>query len=204
MDLPPLAFRPLELLLNRGIGLSTTASSIARELDGRALDVRVRDSGLAARFLVRDGRISVTAPGDTTADATFEGPLSAVLRLSSGDAEAVIRDGLVTMSGNTEVSSRFRDLFRTARPDPEEELSRIVGDSAAHQAGEFARTLLRWGGDVAQSMGRSTGEFLTEERHLLPTRNEVNEFAAEVERLRDDVERAEARLMNLEQGPDRR
>jgi ubiquinone biosynthesis protein UbiJ len=41
-------------------------------------------------------------------------------------------------------------------------------------------------------------EYLQEEGRDLPTRTEVDEFLADVDRLRDDAERLEARLARLE------
>ena len=43
------------------------------------------------------------------------------------------------MTGDTDIAEQFRDLLRFATPDLEEELSRLVGDPLAHQAGNAAR-----------------------------------------------------------------
>ena len=45
----------------------------------------------------------------------------------------------------------------------------------------------------------NAAEFLQEERRVLPAALEARAFYADVERLRDDVERAAARLTQLEQ-----
>lgn len=189
--------RPIELLINRGIGLSSTAQAMAAALDGKALDVRLDGTPVALRLTARDGLLRVTAPGESIAAATLAGSPLAMLALLGGDPQAQIRKGDVQMSGDTDVANQFRDLLHMARPDLEDELSKLVGDPLAHQFGTMAREFSRWGLRAAESVSRSVGEYLTEERRTLPTRTETDEFYRDVDRVTNDVERAEARLALL-------
>lgn len=191
------ALRPLELLINRGIGLSSTARAMAAALDGKALDVRLDGTPLAIRLMARDGQMRVAPIGEMTAAATLAGSPLAMIRLLGGDPQALIREGEVRMTGDTDVANQFRDLLHMARPDLEDELSRFVGDPVAHQLGNLARGFAALSARAAESLSRSVGEYLTEERRTLPTRPEAQEFFKDVDRLANDVERAEARLNRL-------
>ena len=192
------AFRPIELLINRGIGLSSTARAMAVALDGEILDVRVDGTPLRLRLTALEGRVRVTAASaEPPAAAILSGSPLAMIRLLGGDPQALIRAGDVQMTGNTDVANQFRDLLHMARPDLEEELSKLTGDPVAHQIGNLARDIVDWGARTAESVSRSVGEYLTEERRTLPTRPEVEEFYREVDRAANDVERAEARLTRL-------
>jgi ubiquinone biosynthesis protein UbiJ len=191
------AFRPVELLINRGIGFSATAQAIAATLEGKVLDVRLDGTPLALRLTARNGQVRATAPGDGAAAATLSGTPLAMIRLLGGDPQARIRDGDVRISGDTDVANQFRDLLHMARPDLEEELSKLVGDTVAHQLGNLARDLTDWGARSVESVSRSVGEYLTEERRTLPTRTEAEEFYRDVDQVANDVERAEARLNRL-------
>lgn len=190
-------FRPVELLINRGIGRSSTAKAMAAALDGKALDVRLDGTPLALRLKAEDGQLRATVPGEAPAAATLAGSPLAMIRLLSGDPQALIREGDVRLTGDTDVANQFRDLLHMARPDLEDELSTLVGDPVAHELGNLARGLASWGARTAESVSRSFGEYLTEERRTLPTRTEAREFYADVDRLANDVERAEARLDRL-------
>ena len=192
-------FRPIELLINRGIGLSSTAQAMAAALDGKDLDIRLHGTALALRLTARDGKLRATAPGEVPAVATLAGSPLAMIRLLSGDPQALIREGDVQMTGNTDVANQFRDLLHMARPDLEEELSKIVGDPLAHHLGNMSREFMDWGERTIASVSRSFGEYVTEERRTLPTRDEAAEFYRDVDRVTNDVERAEARLANLRQ-----
>ncbi|MEO8224725.1 MAG: SCP2 sterol-binding domain-containing protein [Gammaproteobacteria bacterium] len=195
--LSSMTLRPIEVLINRGIQLSTTAQAMAAALDGQALEVRLDGTPMTLRLTARDGQIAVTVPTGTPAAATLAGSPLAMVRLLSGDPQALIRDGEVTLTGDTDVANQFRDLLHMARPDLEEELSRLVGDPVARQLGDLARGFAAFGARAAESVSRSVGEYVTEERRTLPTRVEAAEFYRDVDRLANDVERAEARLALL-------
>jgi ubiquinone biosynthesis protein UbiJ len=190
-------FRPIELLINRGISLSSTAQAMAAALDGKSLDVRLEGTPLALRLTARDGTMRATAPGELPATALLSGSPLAMIRLLSGDPHALIREGEVRMTGDPDVANQFRDLLHMARPDLEEELSKFVGDPLAHQLGNMAREIKDWGERTALSVSRSFGEYLTEERRTLPTQVEAAEFYRDVDQTANDVERAEARLALL-------
>ena len=190
-------FRPIELLINRGIRLSSTAQAMTAALDGKSLDVRLDDTPLALRLVSRDGRIRVSAPGELPATALLAGPPLAMVRLLGGDPQALIREGEVRISGDTDVANQFRDLLHMARPDLEEELSKVVGDPLAHHLGNMAREMKDWGERTLLSVSRSFGEYVTEERRTLPTQAEAAEFCRDVDQVANDVERAAARLALL-------
>lgn len=191
--------RPLELMLNRGLDQSTTAQALAAGLEGRTLGFTVEGTPFDVRLAVINGRMRVTLPDDHAPDATVRGGALSLGRLLREDAQSLIRDGAVKMSGDTEVAERFRELLRHAMPDLEEELSRLVGDPLARQAGNVARSLSEWGESAGRSIERSLAEYLQEESRVLPTPGQVRTFAREVDTLSHDVERAEARVARLEQ-----
>jgi ubiquinone biosynthesis protein UbiJ len=62
----------------------------------------------------------------------------------------------------------------------------------------MVRGVLDFGRRAGTTFTQNVGEYLQEEGRDLPTRPEMNEFLEAVDRLRDDVERAEAKLVLLE------
>jgi ubiquinone biosynthesis protein UbiJ len=85
-----------------------------------------------------------------------------------------------------------------AKPDIEEELSSVIGDAAAHKLGNLARGVSDWGRTARSTMGANIREYLQEEGRDAPSRYEFDRFAANVNTLRDDVDRLEARINRLQ------
>jgi ubiquinone biosynthesis accessory factor UbiJ len=187
-------WQPLTLALNHGLQQSSSARNLAELLEGHCLDVVVSDTAIALRLAVRSGRWCVEAVDDTAASARLTGPPLALIRLLSGEAQALIRQGEVQLRGDTEMATRFQALLRLCRPDAEELLSRVVGDVAARPLWSLAQGVLQWGRHSAGALTRSLGEYLTEERGTLPTRTEVEEFYTAVDELAAATDRAAARL----------
>jgi ubiquinone biosynthesis protein UbiJ len=109
-----------------------------------------------------------------------------------------LRGGAVHIEGDAEVAQTFSELLTAARPDLEEELSRVVGDVAAHQMGNAARTALGFARRAHDTFLQNVAEYLQEEGRDVPNRTEAEEFLHGVDRLRDDVDRLEARLKLVE------
>lgn len=193
-------YKPLETLLNRGISGSREASRLSRSLTGRRLRIELRGLPLALEIVATGDGLALYEGGQETPDCVISGlPLSLARLGLTGDAD-IFRQGSVSISGDPVLAQDFQRLLDLARPDWEEELSRQVGDVAAHQIGNAARGLARWGQQAVETLGRDTGEFLKEESRDLPTRFEVDEFLDQVDELGGAVDRAEARLRRLESG----
>jgi len=192
-------FRPFELFLNRGLEQSTTAQALAAKLEGRTLGLTVDGTPFDLRVRVAGGRLAVALPDGAAPDACIGGSLLSLGRLMRQDPQAVVRDGAVRMSGDTEIAEHFRELLRFASPDLEEELSRLVGDPIAHEVGSAARAFGAWSEAAGKSLARSVSEYLQEESRVLPTTSELREFGRKVDELVNDVARAEARLQRLKE-----
>jgi ubiquinone biosynthesis protein UbiJ len=190
-------FQPIESLLNRNIAGSTPARALVARLAGRSLELRVTPTPLRIRFSVADGRVTVSGRGEGEPDAVIEGTPIALAALAGPEPEDRIRQGSVRISGDAETAQSFQKLFHAARPDFEEELSRLTGDAAAHHLARAARGVFEFGRRTLDTFARNMGEYLTEESRDLPARPEVDDWMTQVDRLREDVDRFEARLARL-------
>ena len=200
MDALEAVLRPVTRLLNRNILESTPARELCAKLSGTVVAVRVRDTALAAYFVVNDDALDIVASTSEDPDVAISGSLVTLARMLGQSGEAAVRDGSLDLTGDAELADKFQQLLSHARPDVEEELSGVVGDVAAHRLGEIARGLGRWGRAARTTMGANISEYLQEESRDVPSRYEVDRFAVHVGKLRDDVDRIEARLNRLQGG----
>jgi ubiquinone biosynthesis protein UbiJ len=189
--------RPITRLVNRNISESTPARELCRTLSGTVVAVRVRNTALAAYFIVDDESLDVVTASSEEPDVVITGSIITLARMIGQSGETAIRDGSLDLTGDLETAHQFQQLLSFAKPDIEEELSGIVGDVAAHRLGEFARGVGRWGRSARSTMGENIREYLQEESRDAPSGYEADKFAADVSTLRDDVDRIEARINRL-------
>lgn len=114
-----------------------------------------------------------------------------MLRVAARD-EAVWRD--VIIDGDTAFAGAIHHLWQHLRWDAEEDLSKIVGDVAAHRIAESGRTLQRWAQASGDNLAHSFAEYWTEEQPLIAAKQDVARFTADVDQLRDDTARLEKRI----------
>ena len=187
-----------EALLNRCIDSSAQASRLARRLEGTSLQVDI-DGITRLRASAHRGRLALVAVNDSAADALISGSLPALLRLLKGGANRESGGPAAQIRGDAEIANRYRELFMLARPDPEEELSRWIGDFPARRVSLFARRALEFARRARRTAGENIAEYLQEEGRDLVNRTELDEFLRGVDELRETADRIEARLGRLEQ-----
>ena len=199
-----------EALFNRGIDGSTQAAALARRLEGTALQVdiegmtRIRAAVAGGRLALMSGEDSGAAPA-AAADATISGSPPALWQLVRGTANrrngtpATAARRAAQIRGDGEIANLYRELFSLARPDPEEELSRWIGDFPARRLSQFARRLYQAAVRTRRTAGENIAEYLQEEGRDLVNKTELEEFLRGVDELRETADRIEARLGRLEQ-----
>ena len=190
--------RPVANLLNRNIAATTPARELCLELDGKTIAIRVRDTSLAMYFEFNDTVVALATDTEVEPDVVITGSLLTLASMAGAGGERAIRAGELDLSGDAGTTKAFQDLLAYAKPDIEEELSTLIGDVAAHQLGEVARGISNWAREARSTMGTNIREYLQEESRDLPSRYEVERFANQVDTLRDDVARLDARLGRLE------
>ena len=194
------ALAPLAGVLNRNIRTTTPARELCAKLAGTVVAIRVRDTALAAWFVIGEESLELVMECEAEPDVVISGSLLTLARMAGESGMDALRDGSLELTGDAHAAERFQRLMAYVKPDLEEELSGVVGDIAAHRIGDIARGIRDWTRDARSTMGANIREYLQEESRDLPSRYEVDRFAERVGTLRDDVERLEARLDRLQEG----
>lgn len=156
-------------------------------------------AGRAARFdappfaltlkITEDGRV---ADAGTEAPVVTVGLSLASLPLALVDPQAALRN--VSLQGDADFARTLGDVMQNLRPEPEEELSRFIGDVAARRVvGLLKLSATHWR-QLAQNMLDSGAQYFIAEDRMLVSKGEAAEFSAAVAQLRDDVARLEKRI----------
>lgn len=190
--LPELAAGAAVRLLNRLLEREAWSREVLLPFAGRIAQFELMpftvQLGIApdGRFIAARGEPNVTLSADASA-----------LPAALADPAALKRN--VRLSGDAEFAQALSTVLQRLRPEPEEELAKLVGDAAAVR---IVGTLRVVAGAVAQGASRlagSTVDYLVAENPLLASRAEADAFGAGVVAARDAVERLDKRLQRLEQ-----
>jgi ubiquinone biosynthesis accessory factor UbiJ len=206
MPATPVWLASVEALFNRSIRESVQAMTLARRLNNTSLQIDVE--GLwRIRAAVSADTLMLAAADDSPSDASISGSLPAFFELftsgttSTGRARTLHGKGRVPaqIRGNAEIAGSYRELIALARPDWEEELSRLVGDVPARRLSRLVQAGLSWARKTGHTARENLAEYLQEESRDLVNKPELEEFLLGVDQLRETADRVEARLARLEQ-----
>ncbi len=186
-----------EALLNRSIDASAQAGAVARQLQGTSLQIDI-EGVTRLRSSAHQGRLALLAGDDSPADATLSGSVTALWQLFTGGANRQPGKAAAQVRGDAEVANLYRELFMLARPDPEEELSRWIGDVPARHLSRIADRALGLARHARRTAGENIAEYLQEEGRDLVNKTELEEFLRGVDEVRETADRVEARLERLE------
>ena len=186
----------LERELNRWIGESTAARELLARLVGTSFAVHVAGLGITLVLHAEQRAVRLgTDPAGAT--ATLRAAPFDLLRLVQAGGVSAVKRTHAELSGDLEVAERYAKLLKLARPDLADEVAKWIGDMPAHALQSAARGAVGWLERAATAVRVNTAEYLQEESRALPAPLEAQAFYADVETLRDDVERAAARLARL-------
>jgi ubiquinone biosynthesis accessory factor UbiJ len=203
MPATPAWLAAVESVLNRGIDQSIRASALCARLNGTSMELRI-EGFVPIRIAISSSRLALVSGGGADADAVIAGSVFALLELFARREDGAASRERVQISGDAEIAARYRDLLVLARPDWEEELSRLIGDLPARRLSLAAHAAFSWARGFARTAGANVAEYLQEESRALVSKPEVEEFLANVDELRETADRVEARLASLERRLDGR
>ena len=154
-----------------------------------------------ALVLAIDAEGALQPSGAAAVDASARLSPLTVVRLAAGEEGARSE---VEVSGDAALAAALGGVLRELRWDAAEDLSRLIGDIPAQRLVRLGQGVLAWQREVLSSLLAAAGEYLVEERHVLPGREAVASWAHEVDALRDDAERLSQRIDRLERRLDPR
>jgi ubiquinone biosynthesis protein UbiJ len=199
MPLPGFLLGGIEIALNRHLRREPAALQICAALAGKRLRFEAPEMGLGFVVEPLAAGVRVTEADDTAAEVCARAPalrwIAIAREMMRGDN--ALPAGL-EIEGDADLLQRFSAALALVGIDPEEWLAPMIGGAAAHRLLGSARKWLDWGAHAGDSLAYSTADYLREESRDLASAGDVEEWQTEVEQLREDVDRFEAKLARLE------
>lgn len=194
---PALFGAALEVALNRYLRREPAAVARCARLASKR--VRIELSGFDWRFdLVFDAAgVVVQTDAAETPEVSVRGPLPSLIRLVLRNSGIALPEG-IDVKGDAELLQALRRMLADVGFDPEEIAAGFLGGAAAHRLGAALRGLFGWGRRSADTLALDAAEYLREETRDLARAADVDDWAAEVEALRERADRFEVRLRKIE------
>jgi ubiquinone biosynthesis protein UbiJ len=170
--------------------LSLDPESLQRLLKVRNKIVKIELLGIGVDFY-----LTFTEKADTIIKGT---PLRLLHMALSGEKRQQFFVEDVSIQGNLELGQQVTHLFDQVEIDWEEHFSHLVGDVSAHHLGNIFRKMKAWGKQTRNTLIQDVNEYVHEEINLFPASEALRDFFHDVDSLRMDTDRLEARLKQLQ------
>ena len=141
-----------------------------------------------------DGSLAISPSDGAEPDARVSLSPFTAARWLAGDVAARSQ---VEVRGDAALAAALQSVFAELRWDVEEDLSKVLGDAAAHRLVGGARDFAAWQRRSARDLMENAAEYLVEERRLLASPTQMRAWSRAVDTLRDDVERLAKRIDRL-------
>ena len=200
-DLHRLAGGAIERLVNEALATDPESLAELERLAGHRLLLKLEGLGLEVLVTLQERGVRLSAPGGQEPEVTIRGtPLALASMTSPERRRRALAEREVEISGDVNLAHAIQDLAAKLDIDWEELLARHTGDVAARQIGRVVRGTAGWLRHGASVLEQDLAAYLRYEAKLVVEHEELKEFLDQVDELRSDADRLEARLALLEHG----
>ncbi|PCJ41670.1 MAG: hypothetical protein COA99_08765 [Moraxellaceae bacterium] len=191
----------LETMLNRALRYAPGSQAALAELEGDSIALIATHPNLQLLLAFSDNEINgirVSSYWEETPSAAIKGPLISILfQLGLNKSPGELIASNIQVEGDQDLAQRLATIFRETDLDLEEPLARWVGDVAAHQVGQAARSAFGWLKKTARTLLDDGSHYLREEGRQVVEKEELNHLNDDIDGIRDDYERLEVRVQHL-------
>ncbi len=177
---------------------------LSHDANARALLSPHAGETLQVRMPPLAAALKITAEGDfvsgefevreSTPTVSVEFPLSALPLIAQGETVAL---RAATISGQAGLLQDVSKAFKSLPLAAEAELERFVGPIFANEATKLFKALIAFGENAQSSLQEAGKRYVHNEAKLVAERDAVAQFAADIQRLRIDVERLRQRVAQI-------
>ena len=184
--------------VNRVLRLDGTAMARLRPLTGKVIAVQGTSPTLQLFILPSDEGLLLAPQWAAEADCTLRAPAASLLRLAlSKDKSAILHSPEVELEGDSAALMELASVLQDLELDWEYELSRWLGPVATAMIGGHLRSRANWYQQGFASINQNLAEYLSEEARTLVGEREAQARFDELDQLKLDLDRLEARFERL-------
>ncbi|MBO6275901.1 MAG: SCP2 sterol-binding domain-containing protein, partial [Pseudomonas sp.] len=169
-----------------------------RPLTGKLIAVDCASPSLHLFILPSEEGLMLASQWAAEPDCTLRAPASSLLRLAlSKDKSAILHSPEVELEGDSAVLMELAAVLQDLELDWEYELSNWIGPVATALIGGHVRSRANWYQQGFASINQNLAEYLSEEARTLVGEREAQARFDELDQLKLDLDRLEARFERL-------
>ncbi len=187
--------KPIEKVLNTALSQDIETQSKLDQFDQRCIAVNISDLNKTIVVLFNHRQLELSNDSQYTADLTITGKAFTLAKLSNDPESLFSAD--IDINGDVQFAKQLRDLLEGFDFDWEAQLARLTGNTLAFPLAHAIRQAGSWVKNSHQSLQYSLAEYLKEEALLLPDKSQIKQYMSQIDTLRADFDRLEARINRL-------
>jgi len=189
--------------LNRVLRMDSTASPRLAALEGKVIEIDCRQPALHVFTLHDQEGLMFAARWAGEGDRSLRAPAGSLVQLAvARDKTAVLHSPQVELHGDSAVLLDLFGVLQDLELDWEHELQRWLGPVATAMLAGHIRLRARWTRQGLARFSQNLSQYLAEESRTLVGQREAEAAFSELDTLKLDTERLEARLQRLSRSLD--
>ena len=191
-----LLLKPLEIALNHALRFDMESHEKLQRFANRSIRIDITNLNIAVIVRFTDDRILLEAAEEHVADLMIKADSFALLKLVQQPDS--LFSNQIQIRGDVQFAKQLQDWQQHFDFDWEQQLARVTGDTLAYPLAQRLRRGFDWLNYNRSEFEQSLAEYLREESQYLPDKSQTERFMQNVDLLRADTERLEARIKRLQ------
>ena len=191
-----LLLKPLEIALNHALRFDMESHEKLQHFANRSIRIDITNLNIAVIVRFTDDRILLEAAEEHVADLMIKADSFALLKLVQQPDS--LFSNQIQIRGDVQFAKKLQDWQQHFDFDWEQQLARVTGDTLAYPLAQRLRRGFDWLNYNRSEFEQSLAEYLREESQYLPDKSQTERFMQNVDLLRADTERLEARIKRLQ------
>ena len=187
--------KPFELALNATLAQDPETKAKLKQFEQHCIAIEIKDFNQTINVAVSNQQLHLSANHEQTTDLTITGKALSLAKLGQHPDNLFSTD--IEIHGNVQFAKQLRDLLDGFDFDWEAQLAKVTGDALAYPIAHGIRQTANWLKNTHQSLQQNMAEYLREEARILPDKSQIKHYMTDIDILRADYDRLEARINRL-------
>jgi ubiquinone biosynthesis protein UbiJ len=187
--------KPIELALNTALSQDSETQAKLDLFEQRRIKIHISDIKQTISLSFEKRQLALLSESEMPADLTITAKAVSLAKLAQDPENLFSAD--IDINGDVQFAKQLRDLLEGFDFDWEAQLAKVTGDTLAYPIAHALRKTGSWLKSSHSSLQLTTAEYLKEEIRLLPDKSQTSTYMNQIDTLRADIDRLEARINRL-------